>query len=64
MSAIGDSKTSSHQLHASVRTNVFMKVHLKLPGILTWQKESGYRIVANENKYMGKVLPLEESLSE
>lgn len=41
-----------------------MKVHLKLPRIITRQKESGYRIVANENKYMGKVLPLEESLSE
>lgn len=24
-------------------------------------KGSGYRIVANKNKYMGKVLPLEES---
>lgn len=38
MRAIGDCKTSSHQLQASVRTNVFMKVHLKLPRIITRQK--------------------------
>lgn len=51
-----------------------MKLDLKLPRLLTIQefhpsniarnKASGYRIVANKNKYMGKVLPLEELLSE
>lgn len=68
------SLNSSHQTTSFCENQCIYEVGLEVALALTIQefhpsniarnKASGYRIVANKNKYMGKVLPLEELLSK